>query len=74
MNRTIKKTTIKHFHYNNHDQLHHHLDDFVSTYNFTHHLKTLKSLTPYEYVYNIWTNDPKRFKLNPIHQMPKLYT
>ncbi|MHB8885759.1 MAG: IS481 family transposase, partial [Methylovirgula sp.] len=31
-------------------------------------LKTLKGLTPYEYICKIWTDDPKRFKLNPLQQ------
>jgi hypothetical protein len=36
--------------------------------------KTLKGLTPYEYICKIWTAEPERFRLNPIHQMPGLYT
>ena len=48
------------------------LDDFVLAYNFAKRLKTLKGLTPYEYICKIWTTEPKRFKLNPIHQMPGL--
>ncbi len=35
-------------------------------------LKTLKGLTPYEYVYKVWTLEPERFKLNPIHHTPGL--
>ena len=72
MNRTIKEATVKRFHYDNHDQLRRHLDDFVSAYNFARRLKTLKGLTPYEYICSVWTNDPKRFRLDPIHQMPGL--
>jgi transposase len=34
MNRTIKDATVKHFHYDDHDQLRRHLADFVSAYNF----------------------------------------
>jgi hypothetical protein len=36
-----------------------HLDDFVAAYNFGRRLKTLKGLTPYEYVCKIWTTEPK---------------
>ena len=74
MNQTIKEATVKRFHYDSHDQLRRHLDDFVSAYNFARRLKTLKGLTPYEYVCSVWTSDPKRFRLDPTHQMPGLNT
>ena len=72
MNRTIKDVTVKRFFYDDHAQLRGHLDDFVLAYNFAKRLKTLKGLTPYEYICKIWTTEPKRFKLDPIHQMPGL--
>lgn len=72
MNRTIKDATVKRFHYETHDQLRGHLTDFVSAYNFAKRLKTLKGLTPYEYVCKIWTKEPERFTFNPLHQMPGL--
>ncbi|GEM_PF-2486160 len=34
MNRTIKETTVKRFHYESHDQLRTHLADFMAAYNF----------------------------------------
>ena len=34
-------------------------------YNFARRLKTLKGLTPYDYVCTIWTKEPERFKINP---------
>ena len=43
-------------------------------YNFACRLKTLGDLTPYEYICKIWTSEPERFILNPIHQMPGLNT
>ena len=46
MNRSIKGAIAKRFHYDSHDQLRRHLDDFVSAYNFACRLKTLKGLTP----------------------------
>ena len=72
MNRTIKEATVHRYHYNTHEQLERHLTDFVSAYNFGRRLKTLKGLTPYEFICKIWTIEPKRFRLNPIHQMPGL--
>jgi integrase-like protein len=72
MNRTIKQATVHRFHYDTHDQLRQHLADFVNAYNFARRLKTLKGLTPYEFICKCWTNQPARFNLNPIHQMPGL--
>ena len=74
MNRTIKDATVKRFHYKTHDQLRTHLADFFAAYNFARRLKILSGLTTYEYIYKIWTSDPKRFILNPIHQMLGLNT
>ena len=74
MNRTIKDATVKCYHYDSHDQLREHLPCFIMAYNFAKRLKTLKGLTPYEYVCKIWTQEPERFKLNPIHYTPGLNT
>lgn len=74
MNRTIKEATVKRYHYDSHDQLERRLADFVSAYNFGRRLKTLKGLTPYEFICKRWTSEPERFTLNPIHQMPGLNT
>jgi transposase InsO family protein len=74
MNRTIKDATVKRYHYDRHDQLRQHLQDFIDAYNFARRLKTLKGLTPYEYICKCWTSQPDRFIINPIHQMPGLNT
>ena len=74
MNRTIKDATVKRFHYDSHDQLRQHLDDFIAAYNFARRLKTLKGLTPYEFICKRWTSEPERFIIDPIHQMPGLNT
>jgi hypothetical protein len=49
-----------------------HLADFMAAYNVARRLKTLGGLTPYEYICKIWTSEPDRFILDPIHQMPGL--
>jgi transposase InsO family protein len=72
MNRTIKKATVRRFYYETHDQLRSHLADFVAAYNFAKRLKTLKGLTPYEFICNASTKTPERFTLNPLQQMPGL--
>ena len=46
----------------------------MAAYNFARRLKTLNGLTPYEYICKIWTSEPDRFILDPIHQMPGLNT
>ena len=46
----------------------------MAAYNFAPRLKTLGGLMPYEYICKIWTSEPDKFILNPIHQMPELNT
>ena len=74
MNRTIKEATVKRFHYDSHDQLRIQLADFLAAYNFARQHKTLNGLRPYAYICKIWTSEPDRFILNPIHRMPGLNT
>ncbi len=70
MNRTIKEATVKRYHDDNHQQLRSHLQAFVRAYNFAKRLKTLRGLTPYEFVCKQWTNEPERLTINPSHQFP----
>jgi transposase InsO family protein len=72
MNRTIKEATVKRFYYTSHDELRSHLNHFVTAYNFARRLKTIKGLTPYEFICKAWTKEPERFTLNPLQQMPGL--
>ena len=65
---------VKRFHYDDHAQLRRHLADLMDTYNFGRPLKTLKGLTPYEFICKCWTSEPEKFILNPLHQMPGLNT
>jgi len=74
MNRTIKEATVKRYHYDSHEQFVAHLQDFINAYNDARRLKTLKSLTSYEFICNQWTREPKRFNINPSHQRPGLNT
>jgi len=48
------------------------LADFIAAYNFARRPKTLNGPTPYEYICKVWTSEPDRFIVNPIHQMPGL--
>jgi transposase InsO family protein len=72
MNRTIKEATVKRYHDEDHAQFRQHLDHFIAAGNFGRRLKTLKGLTPYEFICKQWTKEPERFRFNPIHQMPRL--
>ena len=65
MNRTLKEATVKKYYYQTHEQLKNHMHGFLMAYNFARRLKTLKGLTPYEFICNIWTNEPERFNINP---------
>ncbi len=68
MNRTIKEATVKRYHYDTHLQLETHLTDFIGAYNYARRLKTLRGLTPYEFICKAWADDPQRFTANPHHQ------
>ena len=74
MNRTIKDATVKRYHYDDHDQLDGISPTSSHAYNFGRRLKTLKGLTPYEFICKCWTSEPERFRLNPLQQMPGLNT
>ena len=47
-----------------------HLANFLDAYNYAGRLKTLNGLTPFELICKVWTQQPQRFRLNPIHHMP----
>jgi transposase InsO family protein len=67
MNRTLKDATVKKYHYQSHHHLKEHLQAFLMAYNFAKRLKTLKGLTPYEYICRCWQKEPERFTVNPCH-------
>jgi transposase InsO family protein len=74
MNRTLKEATVKRYHYESHDQLCEHLASFLAAYNFAKRLKTLRGLTPHEYICKIWNAEPDRFKKDPTQLTLGLYT
>lgn len=67
MSRTIKDATVRRYYYDSHDQLRHHLQLFLDAYNHARRLKTLRGLTPYEYIGKTWTEQPHRFITDPTH-------
>ena len=71
-NRTIKDATVRRFFYDSHQSLRDHLATFLDAYNFARRLKSLRGLTPFERICQLWTEQPQRFKLNPFHHMAGL--
>ncbi len=67
MNRTLKEATVRRDHYGNHDELRQHLQLFMNAYNHARRLKTLRGLTPYEFICETSTEQPARFTLDPTH-------
>ena len=65
MNRSIKDATVKRYFYETHDELRTHLRDFLDAHNFARRLKTLKGLTPYEFICKAWD-----FTAAKIHNQP----
>jgi transposase InsO family protein len=74
MNRTLKEATVYRYYYDTHQQLREHLATFLMAYNFAKRLKTLKGLTPYDYICQQWQARPEHFLSDPSHHMLGLYT
>jgi transposase InsO family protein len=74
MNRTLKEATVKRYYYDSHNQLREHLAAFLAAYNYAKRLKTLRGLTPHEYVCKTWKAEPDRFRNDPTHLTSGLYT
>ena len=66
-NRTIKDATTKRYHYEDHEQLKNHLELFLDAYNHARRLKTLKGLTPAQFIWMEWQSKPDLFYEEPCH-------
>jgi hypothetical protein len=58
MNRTIKDAIVRRF-YATHASLRAHLATFLDAYNFAKRLESLRGLTPFERICQLWTDQPK---------------
>ena len=67
LHRTLKEATVKQFYYESHDQLRAHLHAFLMVYNFAKRLKSLRGLTPYDFICRTFTQSPQVFRINPYH-------
>lgn len=74
MNRSLKEATVRRYHYSTHRQLENHLAAFLNAYNFAKRLKTLRGLTPYEFICKAWADEPDRFRYDPTHLTAGLNT
>jgi transposase InsO family protein len=70
MNRTIKETTVKRYHSDDHGQLRKHLADCTAADNFGRRPKTLKGLTLYAAICTTWRSEPQRFTSDPTYEVP----
>ena len=61
MNRTLKDATVRRYYYDTHDQLREHLELSSTPTTIARRLKTLRGLTPYEYICKTWAEQPRRF-------------
>ena len=67
MNCTIKEATAKRFHYQSTQELNGYLQAFLLVYNHAKRLKTLRGLTPHEFVCSQWQKNPTIFTRDPTH-------
>jgi hypothetical protein len=74
MSRILKEARVKKFSDQTHQYLKEHLHAFLMAYNFAERLKTLRGLTPYEYICQCWHKEPERLTTNPYHHTLGLNT
>jgi hypothetical protein len=74
MNRTRKEATVRKFYDQTHQHLKEHLHAFLLADNVAKRLKTLRGLTPDEYICQCWQKESERFTVNPCHHTLGLNT
>lgn len=67
MNRTSKEATVQRYHYQTTDELSQHLQAFLLAYNHAKRLKTLREITPYEFICIQWQKSPVIFTQDLTH-------
>ena len=72
--RTIKNASVKRYFYDDHEQLRRHLDLFVDTNNHARRLKTLKGLTPAQFIWKECQAKPELFHEEPCRLTSGLYS
>ena len=74
MNRTLKEATAQRYHYQTTDELNEHWQAFLLAYNHAKRLKTLRGLTPHEFVCTQWQKDHVIFIQHPTNLTLGLYS
>lgn len=74
MNRTLKEAPVPRYHYQTTDELNEHLQAFLLAYNHAERLKTLRGLTPHEFVCTQWQKNPTIFTQDPAQFTLGLYS
>ena len=74
MNRTLEEASVKRYRYGSHAELREHLGAFVLAPNHAKRLKTLRGLTPYEFMCREWQRDPELLYRDPTQDTLGLYT
>ena len=73
MNSTVKEATVQRDHYQTTDELNQHLQSFLLAYNHAKRLKSLRGLTPHEFVRTQWQMNPVIFTQGLTHLTLVLY-
>jgi len=68
-NRILKKATTKTYHYENVEELKHHLMTFLLYYSLKRPLKSLKYKSPYDILIQYYEKDQTKFHSNPCHKI-----
>jgi hypothetical protein len=69
-----RREKVLRMHYGTHARLKRHLHAFLMAYNLAKRLKILRGLTRYEHICKVWTTQPNRFRLDPLHHTVGLNT
>lgn len=69
-----KNGQVERFRYDDRSPLRRHLQGFINACNVGRRLKTLRGLTPCEFLCKRWTSEPELFIIDPTRQMPGLNT
>ncbi|GAB2943281.1 hypothetical protein GCM10027048_04880 [Hymenobacter coalescens] len=74
MNRTLKEATVLRYHYETTEQLNEHLQAFLLAHNHAKRLKTLRGLTPHEFICAHHQKNSAIFSRDPTQLTLGLYT
>jgi transposase InsO family protein len=74
LNRTLKEATVLRYPYQTTEQLNEHLQAFLLAYNHAKRLKTLRGLTPHEFICTQHQKNPAIFTRDPTHLTRGLYS